>query len=325
MFSFFTENSLISKHQSGFIPGDSTINQLLSITSEIFYSFEKHNEVRAVFLDISKAFDKVWYDGLCFKLKQNDIDSKLYDLIESFVSNRKQRVVLNGLESDWEDLHSGVPQGSVLGPLLFLIYINDLSDNIHSGIKLFADDSSLYVKVRNIEEAHMLLTSDLETISAWANQWKMQFNPDITKQAIEIVFSNKNNKGDHPPLEFGGIPVARKESTKHLGFHLDEKLDFKIQVSEAITKATKGLALLKFISPYLDRTKLDLAYKMHIRPHLEYGDVIFHERSKTLMKSIESIQIQAANIVAGCWKGTNAHKLYKELGWESLSDRRTFS
>ena len=90
-----------------------------------------------------------------------------------------------------------MPQGSVLGPLLFLIYINDLSDNIHSGIKLFADDSSLYVKVRNVEEARASLTSDLETISLWANQWKMQFNPDITKQAIEVVFSSKHykNKG----------------------------------------------------------------------------------------------------------------------------------
>ena len=213
----------------------------------------------------------------------------------------------------------------VLGPLLFLIYINDLSENIHSGIKLFADDSSLYVKVRNVEEAHASLTTDLETISLWANQWKMQFNPDITKQAIEVIFSSKHNanKGTHPPLVFGGIPVARQESTKHLGFYLDEKLDFKIHVSESIIKATKGLALLKFLSPYLNRSKLDLAYKMHIRPHLEYGDVIFHERSKTLMKSIESIQIKAAYIVAGCWKGTNTHKLYKELGWESLSDRRT--
>ena len=184
-----------------------------------------------------------------------------------------------------------MPQGSVLGPLLFLIYINDLSDNINSGIKLFADDSSLYVKVRNVEEAHALLTSDLDTISAWANQWKMQFNPDITKQAIEVVFSSKYNKGNHPPLVFGDIPVARKESTTHLGFYLDEKLDFKIHVSEAIKKASKGIALLKFLSPYLDRTKLDLAYKMHVRPHLEYRDVIFNEKTKTLMKSIESIQI----------------------------------
>ena len=123
MFSFFNANSLISKNQSGFIPGDSTINQLLSITTEIFNSYETYDETRAVFLDISKAFDKVWHEGLCFKLRQNGIVGNLLNLITNFLNNRQQRVVLNGQESQWESIYSRVPQGSVLGPLLFLIYI----------------------------------------------------------------------------------------------------------------------------------------------------------------------------------------------------------
>ena len=324
MFSFFKRNNLICKNQSGFIPGDSTINQLLSITTDIFNNFERFKETRAVFLDISKAFDKVWYEGLCFKLKQNGIESNLLELIESFLSNRSQRVVLNGIESEWASVYSGVPQGSVLGPLLFLIYINDLTDNIKSSIKLFADDSSLFIKVRNLDEAHSLLSSDLATITSWAHQWKMQFNPDITKQAIEIIFSNKHIKQNHPPLIFGEIPVARKDSTKHLGFHLDEKLDFKLHVSESIKKANKGVAILKFLSKYLSRNKLELAYKLHVRPHLEYGDVIFHNRSSDITKTLESIQYQAALAVSGCWNKTSREKLYAELGWESLADRRKF-
>ena len=324
MYTFFRENNLISKKQSGFIPGDSTINQLLAITTEIFNAFENVDETRAVFLDISKAFDKVWHEGLICKLKQNGINNKLLDLITSFLSDRKQRVVLNGIQSDWQNIYSGVPQGSVLGPLLFLIYINDLSDNINSKIKLFADDSSLFIKVRNIEEAQSLLTYDLNTVTLWANQWKMQFNPDITKQAIEIIFSSKYKKVSHPPLTFGGIPVAREESTKHLGFHLDERLSFKTQITESIKKAMKGLSLLKFLTKYLDRSKLDIAYKLYVRPHLEYGDVIFHKRSADLMKAIESVQYQAGLVVAGWWKGTSKIKLYKELGWESLDERRTF-
>ena len=200
MYVFFTENNLLSRNQSGFRPGDSTVNQLLSLTTEIFNAFENFEETRAVFLDISKAFDKVWHDGLCFKLKRNGINGKLLNLISSFLSNRKQRVVLNGVDSEWENIYSGVPQGSVLGPLLFLIYINDLADNIKSSIKLFADDSSLFIKVKDIEEAQLLLTSDLDKISTWAYQWKMQFNPDITKQAIEVIFSTKYKKDNHPPL-----------------------------------------------------------------------------------------------------------------------------
>ena len=101
-------------------------------------------------------------------------------------------------------------------------------------------------------------------------------------------------------------------------------MSFKKHISEAIIKAKRGVSLLKFLSRYLNRSKLDLAFKMHVRPHLEYGDVIFHDRSSELMKLLESVQYQAGLVVAGCWKGTSTTKLYNELGWESLSDRRKF-
>ena len=122
LYTFLHSNNLLSDNQSGFRPGDSTINQLLSITHDIYVSFENQSETRAVFLDISKAFDKVWHDGLIYKLHCSGIDGNLLKLLSSFLSNRFQRVVLNGTHSDWLPLKSGVPQGSVLGPLLFLVY-----------------------------------------------------------------------------------------------------------------------------------------------------------------------------------------------------------
>ena len=322
VYSYLKAQHLLSKNQSGFRPGDSTIYQLISITSNIYESFEKYDETRAIFLDISKAFDKVWHEGVIHKLKCNGISGNLLAFFENYLENRHQRVVLNGIESDWKKLEAGVPQGSVLGPLLFLVYINDLTDNITSQMRLFADDSSLFTCVKGVEETHEKLVKDLHTVTLWAHQWKMVFNPDITKQAIEVIFSVKKNKPVHPDLTMNGVPVARHDHTKHLGFFLDSALNFSKHVKEAVLKALKGISLLKCLSKYVDRNVLNLSYKLYVRPHLDYGDIIYHNQRADLMQLIEQVQYKAALIVSGCWQGTSRERLYDDLGWESLSDRR---
>ena len=150
IYTFLNARNLLSKNQSGFRPGDSAIYQLLSITSVIYESFEKYDETRAVFLNISKAFDKVWHVGIVFKIKSNGISGNLLNFIENYLSGRHQRVVLNGKESNWMKLSAGVPQGSVLGPLLFLVYINDLTDNISSDMRLFANELSLFTALKEL-------------------------------------------------------------------------------------------------------------------------------------------------------------------------------
>ena len=130
MLGVFLKNDLISQRQSGIKPGDSCINQLLSITHEIYQSFDEGFDVRSVLLDTSKAFDQVWHNGLIFKLKKNGISGNLLNLLSNFLRNKKQRVVLTGETFSWADVNAGVPQGSILCPLLFLIYINDLADGL---------------------------------------------------------------------------------------------------------------------------------------------------------------------------------------------------
>ena len=149
-------------------------------------------DVRFVFCDVSRAFDKVWHKGLLFKLKQSGINDQLLSWIESYLSDRQQKVVSEGFSSTLRSIHAGVPQGSVLGPFLFLIYINDIVNDISNDIRLFADDTSLFVIVDDDPAvAAASLTNDMDVISNWAKSWAVQFNSKKTKN---IVFTRRERK-----------------------------------------------------------------------------------------------------------------------------------
>lgn len=217
----------------------------------------------------------------------------------------------------------GVPQGSILGPLFFLIYINDLSNDLKSNVKLFADDTSLFSIVRNPTVTANILNEDLETISVWADQWKMSFNPDITKQTQEVIFSRKNVKGGHPNLVFNNCNVQKVTSQKHLGIILDEKLSFNEHLKDKLNKANKGIGVLRKLYHYLPHSALLTIYKSFIRPHLDYGDVIYDQPSNACFcDKIEMIQYNASIAITGAIRGTSKGRLYRELGLEFLSDRR---
>ena len=159
--------TLSAKNQSGFRPGDSTTNQLIDLVNVTHRAFDstKSLEVRSIFLDISKAFDKVWHDWLIFKMRKNGVSGRLLKLFQNYLNNRKPRVVLNGFPAGYATIESGVPQGPVLGPLLFLIYINDLERNIKSNVKCFADDTMLFSIVNDPVISANKLNQDLKVIN----------------------------------------------------------------------------------------------------------------------------------------------------------------
>ena len=327
IYKHLTEYELITSKQSGFRPGDSAINQLLSVTHKIYSAFEEipSRETRAVFLDLSKAFDRVWHKGLLYKLECCGIGGGLLSLIRDYLANRKQRVVLNGKNSQWASISAGVPQGSVLGPLFFLVYINDLVDNIGCDVRMFADDTSLFSTVNEENKSADELQSDLEKVRLWAWQWRMHFNVDKTE---EVVFSHKKFKQTHPPLYLGPEVIATTPEHKHLGVTLDSKLNFESHIREAIIKARRGIGLIKHLSKYVSRHVLDQIYKLYVRPHLDYGDIIYHrydpDMQSTFTHRLEQIQYAAALAVTRAWRGTSRQRLYEELGWETLYQRRWY-
>ena len=166
-------------------------------------------------------------------------------------------------------------QGSILGPLLFLIFINDILANLECNVKIFADDTSLFSLVRDPNESSAKLGRDLGRVARWAHQWKMSFNPDPSKQAVEVHFSRKINPLDTPPVYFNNLAVASCKTHKHLGLLLDKRLAFDRHVEEVILRAIKGIGLITRLRRYLSRNSLLIIYKIFIRHYLDYGDVVY--------------------------------------------------
>ena len=214
VFNFLNDHHVITTLQSGFVPGDSTVNQLVDIYNTFCQALDEGKEVRAIFCDISKAFDRVWHKGLLFKLHSVGISGSLLQWFTDYLANRKQRVVIPGVSSSWSSVEAGVPQGSILGPLLFLLYINDIVENINSSIRLFADDTTLYIIVDNPVEAAYQLNSDLSKIHQWANQWLVTFNPSKSES---VIFSRKRNRPNHPQVLMDQQPIHEVNLHKHLG------------------------------------------------------------------------------------------------------------
>ena len=274
--TFFIENGRISSNQHGFKLGDSCINQLVSITHEIYKSFHESHAVRGVFLDISRAFDKVWHSGIIFKLTQNGILRNLLKFRGDFLYVRRKRVVLICQASTWTNITAGVPQGSILGLLLFLIYINDLSEGLSTNDKLFADNTSSFLVIHDSQTSANILNKHLEMIHNWAFQWKMNFNPDPTKQAQKVIFRRKTKKLPYPPLAFNNTNVTQSIYQKHLGMILDSKLTFENHIIMVTTKINKTIGLLRKLQNLLPRTALIKIYKAFVRPHLDYGDILYN-------------------------------------------------
>ena len=184
IFNHLKRNNFFTPCQSGYLPGDSTVNQLTYLYNRICSALDSGREIRMVIFDITEAFDKVWHNGLIFKLHAAGIDGKVLSFLRDCLSNRTQKVVLPGGSSKSLPVRAEVPQGSVLGPLMFLLYINDIVDNLESVINLLADDTILSIEIDTPDISGAILQSDIEKINNWADRWLVKFNPSKSKSLL---------------------------------------------------------------------------------------------------------------------------------------------
>ena len=226
--------------------------------------------------------------------------NKLSCLLIYVLKNRQLRVVLNGQFSLWTKVKAGVPQESILGPLLFLIYINNLPNGLQSNTKLFADGTSSFSTVKDITTSTVRLNNDLTKISEWAEQWKMNFNPDPSKQAQELLFSRKTSSKPYPSLNFNDNPVHQVQLQKHLGLFLDPKLSFDEHIQSILIKTRKIIGFIIKLQPVIPWAALLIIYKSFLRPHLDYGNVIYDRAfNESFQSKLESVQDNAALAIAG--------------------------
>ena len=322
VYNHFTENSLLSDKQSGYRQSHSTEQQLLYLTHNLYKSLDSGQDFTAIYLDISKYFDKIWHKGLLHKCKNDfGITGRLLDWLSSYLQDRRQRVQIGNSFSTTQTTNAGCPQGSVLGPLLALIYLDGLPTKTRNDILFFADDISLYAshETNDLLMTQRSLQLDLDEIYKYGRQWAITFN---TTKTIQQTFSHKQ---DHqvPALTFGGNIIPVHDNHTHLGMTFSKDLRFHKHINTICHKINTALSPLYPIAKYLPRPILDQIYKTYIRPHFDYCDVIYdgHITVQDATR-LETLQNRAARLVTGGLFRTPTDKLRTELGWDRLKTRR---
>jgi hypothetical protein len=316
--NFMRDNNYLSNQQFGFISGRSTTLQLIRVLELWTETLDKGGCVDVIYCDFMKAFDKVPHKRLISMLRFYSVDETIIGWIENFLSGRKQRVVVEGVSSSWQDVLSGIPQGSVLGPILFVIYINTLPEvATNSNVFLFADDTKIFKDIFTKGDCDRL-QADLDNMYNWTEDSMLKFHPEkcttmrIGKSTIEEV-----------SYTMGPDKVALKKTKveKDIGVHIDDKLTFDEHINAKVNKANSVMGVIRRTFEYLNETTFLMLYKALVRPHLEYANQVWAPMYKRQEEVLENVQRRGTKLIPGYHDLSYKERLQK-LNLPTLRYRR---
>lgn len=319
LYNYLEQNKLLDNEQFGFRQSKNCELQLLFYTYYIAQKLDKGKEVHSIYLDLQKAFDKVPHEQLLYKLKnQFAVTGNVLAWIRSFLCNRRQRVKIGKTYSDWAQVLSGVPQGSVLAPLLFIVYVKDLQEGLkNTYIVKFADDTKLYCEY-NGPNSHKLIQSDLEVLSLWLRKWKMFAN---TSKTAALKFERM--KHDFvPSYLLNGEIIKFSSLERDLGVQIDSKLNFKCHIQNVVNKCFRIYGWIVRTVVNRDSVVVLSLYKSLIRPNLEYASSVWNPLAVGQIQKLEKVQRKLTKYIIE--KNTPYEKRLELLQLPSLRWRRLF-
>ena len=308
---FLNENELVCKSQHRFINKRSTNTNLIEFYDDVLEQFSHGGKLDIIYLDLQKAF--VPHKSLLLKMKMMGIQGKLLKCVQSWLSNRRQRVVMNKIASEWDSVASGVPQGGNLSPLLFVIYINDIDEGVKSKVVKFADDLKIWAPAQNASRQE--LQNDLNKLHHWTSKWGMNFN--VNKCHV-VHWGNNNEKFDYT---IDGQVIPTSTSERDLGVQISNDGKFSEHCEIIVSKANRLVGMICRTFNWKSKENILTLYQALVRPHLEYGSPLWSPLNAKNIKAIESVQRRATRMIPQLRHLTYDERL-KVLKMDTLEKRR---
>ena len=325
MYDYLDKNKHLYLNQSGFRALHSAVTCLLNNTDDWYVNMDDGRYTANIFIDLKKAFDTVDHDILLAKLRKYGVDNLEFAWFSSYLTNRRQYCRVNGVSSKTEDIRCGVPQGSCLGPLLFLIYINDLPFSLKKGkVTMYADDTSISYSSKNMEDINQTLNSELGHLKQWLQGNKLSLNV-LKTQALVVGSKPKIKKitekvVDPPQFLIGDAQAEIVDQTNYLGVIIDENLNWAEHIKSVRTKVSRGIGFLKYSRKFLPRDTLSKMYRGIVEPHFRYCCSVWGNCGVTRLQTLQKLQNRAARMVTRSNFDSSAKQLIHNLKWPTINN-----